>query len=178
MTNHVHLLATPRVAGGVSKMMQSIGRRYVRYFNQAYKRTGTLWEGRYKATLVDSEQYLLTCCRYIELNPVRAGMADEPSAYPWSSFAAHALGEPSGILSFHPLYLRLGDTPRQRQGAYAALFDQVLGGEILERIRDATNKAWVLGGDRFKEEIADLTERRTAPAPRGRPRTRPLLNGL
>lgn len=170
MTNHVHLLATPRVAGGVSKMMQSIGRRYVRYFNQAYKRTGTLWEGRYKATLIDSERYLLTCCRYIELNPVRAGMVETPGDYLWSSFSSHALGKPSGLLSFHPLYLLLGATPRERQGAYLALFEQALEKETLESIRDATNKSWVLGGERFKAEIVDLAGRRIAPAPRGRPR--------
>ncbi len=178
MTNHVHLLATPRVAGGVSKMMQSIGRRYVRYFNQAYKRTGTLWEGRYKATLIDSETYLLACSRYIELNPVRAKMVEAPGDYPWSSFAAHALGKPLGLLSFHPLYLRLGATPRDRQSAYLALFDQALGSEMLGNIRDATNKGWALGGKRFKEEVAGLTGRRVVPVPRGRPRREPLLNRL
>ncbi|MBI5121271.1 MAG: transposase [Rhodospirillales bacterium] len=178
MTNHAHLLATPRVAGGVSKMMQSIGRRYVRYFNHAYKRTGTLWEGRYKATLIDSEQYLLACSRYIELNPLRAEMVAAPGDYPWSSFAAHALGKSSGVLSFHPLYLQLGATPRERQGAYLALFEQALGNEMLESIRDATNKSWVLGGERFKEEIADLSGRRVAPAPRGRPRREASINGL
>jgi putative transposase len=178
MTNHVHLLVTPRVAGGVSKMMQSIGRRYVRYFNQAYKRTGTLWEGRYKATLIDSEKYLLTCSRYIELNPVRAGMVETPGDYSWSSFAANALGKSSGVLSFHPLYLRLGATPKDRQGAYLALFNLALGSEMLDSIRNATNKAWALGDDRFKEEVAGLTGRRIAPIPRGRPKKEPPLNRL
>lgn len=98
MTNHVHLLATPAVKGAVSKMMQSIGRRYVQYFNHTYRRSGTLWEGRFKSCLVDSEQYLLECYRYIELNPVRAGMVDEPSKYRWSSYCINALGKASKFM--------------------------------------------------------------------------------
>jgi putative transposase len=181
MTNHVHLLATPRSSGGISKMMQSVGRRYVRYFNQTYRRTGTLWEGRYKATLLDSESYLLVCHRYIELNPVRAGMVAAPGDYPWSSYGTHALGTSSTFLTSHPLYLLLGETPALRQSAYRALFDEELGKQTVADIREATNKAWVLGGERFKEEIASLAKRRVTPAPRGRPRkeaAQAQLNGL
>lgn len=174
MTNHVHLLATPRSPGGLSRMMQSVGRRYVRYFNVMQRRSGTLWEGRYKATLIDSESYLLTCMRYIELNPVRAGMVARPEDYPWSSYRAHAEGMPSPLLADHPLYLGLGKTQSSRQDAYCVLFDQALVQADVTAIRDATNKAWVLGDGRFKDEIARLTERRVEPAPRGRPRKREM----
>lgn len=170
MTNHVHLLATQRFPGGLSRMMQSVGRRYVRYFNVTQRRSGTLWEGRYKATLIDSESYLLTCMRYIELNPVRAGMVTRPEDYPWSSYRAHAEGAPSSLLADHPLYLGLGETQSSRQDGYRALFSHALAQDDVTAIRDATNKAWVLGDGRFKDEIARLTERRVEPPPRGRPR--------
>ena len=170
MTNHVHLLATQRVPGGLSKMMQSVGRRYVRYFNLTHRRSGTLWEGRYKATLIDSEQYLLTCQRYIEMNPVRAGMVAGPADYPWSSHRVHAEGAASSLVALHPLYLELAAAAEQRQAAYRALFREAPSETEVTAIRDATNTSWVLGNDRFKAEIARLTERRVEPAPRGRPR--------
>lgn len=171
MTNHVHVLVTPEHADSLSRTLQSIGRRYVQYFNYTYKRTGTLWEGRYKATLIDSEAYLLTCMRYIELNPVRAhGMVEHPTDYPWSSYRANAQGETQKILEPHMLYRRLGQTDRERQAAYRQLFRAHLSKGDIEAIREATNKAWVLGNDRFKAKIERLTGRRTAPLPRGRPR--------
>lgn len=170
MTNHVHLLATQRVPGGLSKVMQSVGRRYVRYFNLTQRRTGTLWEGRYKATLIDSEHYLLTCMRYMEMNPVRAAMVSDPADYPWSSHGIHADGAASSLTTPHPLYLGLGATPELRQTAYRALFLHAQDESAVAAIRDATNKAWVLGSDRFKEDVARLTARRIEPAPRGRPR--------
>ena len=108
MTNHVHLLVTPQDKEGVSRLMQSVGRRYVQYFNYSYDRSGTLWEGRYKATLIDSDQYLLTCMRYIELNPVRAGMVKHPLDYPWSSYAANARGQDNLLITPHELYRQLG----------------------------------------------------------------------
>lgn len=170
MTNHVHLLASPQEDVSISKTLQSVGRRYVQYFNHAYGRTGTLWEGRFKATLIDTEAYLLTCMRYIELNPVRAGMVEHPADYPWSSYRANAQGIPNGLLTPHSLYRRLGASDGERQAAYRQLFRVQLSKADIKAIRDATNKSWVLGNDRFKARIETLSGRRTAPLPRGRPR--------
>lgn len=167
MTNHVHLLIAAQRESGLSKAMQSLGRYYVQYFNYCYKRTGTLWEGRYKSALVDSETYLLTCMRYIELNPVRAMMVEHPSAYPWSSYAANAIGRENPLIKQHELYRRLGRTPEQRQSAYRQLFRQHLGAATLASIRDATNKAWVLGSERFKQSIQKQLYRRVAPKSKG-----------
>ncbi len=126
MTNHVHLLLTPSTESGIGKIMQCVGRYYVQYFNHSYQRTGTLWEGRYKATLIDAEAYLLTCYRYIELNPVRAGMVEHPSAYPWSSYHHNAMGKHDDLLTPHSLYQRLGSNPVSRQTVYCKLFDNAL----------------------------------------------------
>ncbi len=170
MTNHVHLLATPESEGSLPKTMQSVGRRYVQYFNHTYQRTGTLWEGRYKSTLIQSERYLLTCMRYIELNPMRAAMVDHPGDYPWSSYRANARGEKNALLTPHLIYRRLGAAPEARQKAYRELFRVQIGKEELEAIRNATNKAWVLGEGRFREKVEALSQRRAAPLPKGRPR--------
>ena len=153
MTNHVHLLVTPEVSNSISKTMQSIGRRYVQYFNYTYDRTGTLWEGRYKATVIDSDRYLLTCMRYIELNPVRAGMTDSPDQYQWSSYRSNALGVRNDLLKPHRLYRRLGSTTEDRKIAYRGLFRDSVGQADLEAIREATNSGWALGNDRFREKI-------------------------
>ena len=107
MTNHVHLLMTPTTREGISRAMQSIGRRYVQYINREYRRCGTLWESRHKASLVDAERYLLTCYRYIELNPVRAGMVEHPGDYRWSSYRHNAYGEKNALITQHPLYERI-----------------------------------------------------------------------
>ena len=167
MTNHVHLLITPQAEDGLSKVMQTVGRYYVQYFNYAYDRTGTLWEGRYKATLIDSEQYLLTCSRYIELNPVRAAMVDHPSDYPWSSYRCNALGESDSLIMPHLMYKRLGRSDKDRQNAYRQLFRARISEKTLEEIRDSTNKAWVLGNDRFRNKIEKLTTRQATPKARG-----------
>jgi putative transposase len=167
MTNHVHLLLTPDTSSSIAKVMQSVGRRYVQYVNYTYRRTGTLWEGRYKATLIDSEHYLLICSRYIELNPVRAGMVAHPGDYPWSSYRAHAHGQSDVVLHDHPLYLALGNTDRARQDAYRELFNVQLDPETVHLIRESTNKAWALGNDRFRQEIEAALQRRTRPLPRG-----------
>ena len=167
MANHVHLLITPHTEEGISKLMQSLGRYYVQFFNYTYSRTGTLWEGRYRATLVDSERYLLTCMRYIELNPVRAGIVEHSSKYPYSSYRHNALGKENGLLTPHRLYRRLGATPAERQAAYRALFRAHIPEATLREIRDATNKAWALGNDRFRQKIEQLGERRAAPKPKG-----------
>ncbi len=168
MTNHVHLLVTPQTEQGIGKMMQMLGRYYVQYFNYTYERTGTLWEGRYKATLIDTENYLLTCYRYIELNPVRApDMVGHPSEYPWSSYRYNALGKPDQLVTPHLEYRRLGKTAAERQAAYRALFKTRIAEKTLEEIRAATNKAWVLGSERFRAKIDQLQQRQTAPKARG-----------
>ncbi|MCZ6801570.1 MAG: transposase [Nitrospirae bacterium] len=169
MTNHVHLLLTPAHASSLPKTLQSLGRRYVQYVNRTYERTGTLWEGRYRATLIDSDSYLLTCCRYIELNPVRAEMVRHPREYPWSSYHVHAEGKKDSLMTPHPLYHELGRTAAARQKAYRELFRRHLSGETLEVIREATNKAWVLGSERFMKRLARKMDRRVSPLPRGRP---------
>jgi len=160
MTNHVHLLCTPRVENAVSQMMQSLGRRYVRYFNFSYKRTGTLWEGRFKSCLVQEEGYLLQLYRYIELNPVRAGMVEQPSDYAWSSYPINALGKISELCTPHPLYLALGSEPIERQSRYRELFKHHIEGKLLEDIRLAANKGMAFGNGRFEAEIESLTGRR------------------
>ena len=167
MTNHVHLLMTPEKDNSFAKVMQSVGRRYVQYFNTVYQRTGTLWEGRYKATLIHSEEYLLTCYRYIELNPVRANMVKHPRHYPWSSYRANALGKADPLITPHELYQALGNLPHQRQAAYQGLFHTHIDPETLAEIRQATQKGWALGNDRFKDEIERLLDRRTRPLPKG-----------
>lgn len=170
MTNHVHLLMTPRRPDSLARILQSVGRRYVRYFNDTYQRTGTLWEGRYKATIIDSERYMLRCSRYIELNPVRAGMVTNPGDYPWSSFRAHAHGQADRLIVDHAGYLALGATPEERQGTYRALFTNPDEDLQVEAIRHATNKAWILGSKQFQDQIAALLQRRMRPMPLGRPK--------
>ena len=135
MTNHVHLVMTPDKEDNLAQVLQSVGRRYVQYFNTTYRRTGTLWEGRYKATVIDTQRYLLTCYRYIELNPVRANMVQHPGEYPWSSYAANALGRADSLLTPHALYLALDNLPERRQAAYRALFQVHIDNKTLEDIR-------------------------------------------
>ena len=172
MTNHVHLLMTPRDAFGIGKAMQSVGRRYVGYFNSAYQRTGTLFEGRYRAAPVDTERYLLTCYRYIELNPVRAGLVTDPADYPWSSHRANALDQIDALVTPHERYRALGPNPASRLSAYRALFESGLDDSLIHEIREATNKRWALGSDRFRREITSLVVRRAEPLPRGGARRR------
>ena len=173
MTNHVHLLATPRAPDSLPRTMQSLGRRYVRHINAIHGRTGTLWEGRYRAAPIDSEAYFLGCCRYIELNPVRAGMVKHPRDYPWSSYPAHGEGAADPLLLDHPLLRALGRDPAERQKAYRALFRAALDADFIEALRAATNGGWAFGGARFQRRIAKATGRRVAPLPPGRPRRSP-----
>jgi putative transposase len=167
MTNHVHLLVTPSGADSLPRTMQSLGRRYVRRINTLYRRTGTLWEGRYRAAPIDSEEYFIACCRYIELNPVQARMVDHPRQYRWSSWRAHAEGRDDPLAAFHHVFRRLGRTLEARQEAYRALFKEKLDPAFVGALRAATNGGWALGGERFRKEIAKATGRRTAPLPRG-----------
>jgi putative transposase len=167
MTNHVHLLLTPDTPDGVSRLMQSLGRRYVRYFNHTYRRSGTLWEGRFKSCVVENDNYLLLCQRYIELNPVRAGMVDHPSGYAWSSYASNGRGKVAKLWTPHHAYLSLGRERDDRTKAYRALFRVHMDAETLETIRNSVNQGMAFGSARFKEEVARLAGRRVVPLKRG-----------
>lgn len=169
MTNHVHLLCTPRQEGGVSKMMQSLGRRYVQYFNFEYRRSGTLWEGRFKSCLIQEERYLLEVYRYIELNPVRAEMVTDPGEYRWSSYQINGLGRISDLCTPHHEYLCLGKDVSDRRQNYRVFLSHHVDGELLKEIRDNTQKGMAVGNDRFKEEIETMTGRRLKSKKRGRP---------
>jgi putative transposase len=170
MTNHVHLLATPRDATAVSRMMQSLGRRYVRRVNFLYQRTGTLWEGRYRAAPIEAEVHLLACMRYIELNPVRARMVRKPESYRWSSYRAHVGGAADPLLSDHALYLALGAKPATRAKAYRGLFSAALQPEFVDELRAATNGGWALGREKWRAKVERVAKRRAAPLARGRPK--------
>lgn len=166
MPNHVHLLATPPTGDALSRAMQSLGRRYVRWFNDKYRRTGTLWEGRFRSTVIDADRYLLACSRYIELNPVRAGIVDSPELYRWSSYAHHAGVLVDPLVTDHPLVWALGNTPFERQLAYRRLFDLELTPEFVLSLRSATNRGRALGA------FAEGGQAVAQPRPRGRPRKR------
>ena len=167
MPNHFHLLLTPWQEDGIGKLMQYAGRYYVQYFNRRYDRTGTLWEGRYRATLLDPKAYLLDCSRYVELNPVRAGLVASPADYDWSSFGANADGRDDGLITPPPQYRKLGRSRKARQDAYRALFDVPLDEALLTKIRESTNKAWVLGDESFCHALEQKLNRRATPRPRG-----------
>jgi len=149
--------------------MQDLGRRYVRYFNYRWRRTGTLWEGRFKSCLVQEAAYLLQCYRYIELNPVRAGMVDDPAEYRWSSYQANGLGVASSLCTPHPEYLALGDRS-SRLANYRALFSAHVETDLADEIRRVTDRGLALGDSRFVDEMERLTGRRLRPGKRGRPR--------
>ena len=167
MTNHVHLLLTPETATGVSQLMQALGRIYVLYINKTYNRTGTLWEGRFKSTLVDNELYYLRVSRYIELNPVRANMVDAPAQYPWSSYHSNALGKEIALITAHEMYLALGNNGKTRETAYMELFQSTLDKKLIEEITECTLKGWVLGNDQFTQQIEVQTNRRASSSGHG-----------
>jgi putative transposase len=169
MTNHVHLLASSERSYGLSLMMQHVGRYFVRYINRVHRRSGTLWEGRFRASLVDRETYFLRCCRYIECNPVRAHMVSTPGSYKWSSYPCHAFSVPDNLVTMHEQYDRLGVTPEDRQRAYQDLFRTELASSELGEIRDTANSGWPLGSDRFKDEIEHALKCAVRPPKRGRP---------
>jgi putative transposase len=153
MTNHLHLLLTVPSQAALSGLMQDIGRRYVQYVNYRYQRCGGLWQGRYKSSHVQSERYLLVCMRYVEMNPVRARMVAAPGEYPWSSYAANALGQPNEILTPHPEYLSLDVNASARWQAYRALFASAVDDPAHNLIRPATQQGVVAGDRKFIEEI-------------------------
>ena len=169
MTNHVHLLMTPSTEDALSLLMQNLGQRYVQYVNRAYGRSGTLWEGRYRSCIAESAHYVLACYRYIELNPVRAGLADDPGKYLWSSYRANAEGAEDRLVSAHPEYLGLGRDRGSQQRAYRGLFHNVLEPSLLESIRDATNGGYPLGSEAFRSAVKLERGWRIAPGRPGRP---------
>jgi putative transposase len=167
MTNHVHLLASPRAAQAMPRTMQTAGRRYVARFNRMHARTGTLWEGRYRATLVDTDQYFFACMRYIESNPVRAGMVSRPEEYRWSSHRANALGTEDALVTCHALFESLGGITESRRDAYRRMFEHALPDSTLRAIRDATRFEWALGSEAYGRMVEARAGRRAARLPMG-----------
>ena len=169
MTNHVHLLVSPSSSDGLSLTMQTLGRRFVNYINKRYRRTGTLWKGRFKCSVVDSEHYCLACYRYIDLNPVRAAMVADPIDYRWSSCRHNVLGESNSLLTPHASYLELGLTLEARTTQYRSLIDDVLDEQTVNSIRYAVNKGLPAGSERFKADIEKHLGRQLATGKVGRP---------
>lgn len=172
MTNHVHILVTPSDKQGISRMMQYTGRRYVPYINYTYGTSGSIWEGRYKASLIHDEQYLLTCMRYIELNPVTANMIKSPGQYRWSSYRFNALGKQDKLITPHDLYLGLDNAEINRLEAYRDLFKAHIDGNVIDDIRDALQTGTPLGNDFFRDKIEKKLKSKVGQARRGRPSKR------
>ena len=170
MTNHVRLLVTPDRADAIPRLIIARGRRYVKYINTTYRRTGTLWDSRYKASLIQAQTYLLSCQRYIELNPGRAARVDDPAHYRWTSYRHHALGQASPYLTPHPLYLAIDRDDAKRQAAYRELFGAQLDSNAIDAIRLALNQNQPLGNSRFYAKIETMTGQRREAKPRARPR--------
>ena len=172
MTNHVHLLLTPMTVDSASLLMKHLGQRYVQYINRTYKRTGTLWEGRFRSCLAQDELYVLNCYRYIELNPVRAMMVEKPWDYRWSSCMANGFGKVSQIITPHRQYLNMGNSPEQKMHNYRLLLAQALDEKTIDAIRLATNSNHALGDARFTTEVETMLKRRATPGKPGRPKGR------
>jgi putative transposase len=170
MTNHVHLLLTPHAVGSGSLLMKHLGQRYVQAFNRRHARTGTLWEGRFRSFIIDSEAYLLRCQRYIEMNPVRAGMVSRPQDHAWSSHRSNAYGEPSRLLTPHRLYSSLGIGADNRQNRYRELFDDPISDADLARIRHSVNSGLPLGRAAFVADLGRTLNQRVTAGAAGRPR--------
>jgi putative transposase len=171
MTNHVHLLISTECNESAGALLKALGQRYAQYVNRSYRRSGTLWEGRFRSCLTQEETYLLSCQRYIELNPVRAGMVLHPAEYRWSSYRANAQGEVDALLKPHPLYEALGCDAPSRQAAYRELFRYELDPGLVDEIRNATNGNYALGNERFTTQVATALGRRAIPGKSGRPRS-------
>lgn len=170
MPNHFHLLATPQAADGLPQLMQAVGRRYVQYFNRRHLRSGTLWEGRYRSTVLEAAQYLLPCMVYLDLNPVRAGLVAAPADYAWSSHA-HATGvRADRVLRPHALYWALGNTPFAREAAYAVLVQAGVEARDQRALTASTLSGWALGSDDFVKNLQGRTSRRITPGQVGRPK--------
>lgn len=173
MTNHFHLLATPSTAESLPQMMQAVGRSYVRYFNDAQGRSGTLWEGRYKSTLVQTDRYLLACMAYIDLNPVRAGLVSDPRDYAWSSYCHYTGQRADKLVTPHSLWWTLGNTPFAREVAYAALVQAGVTAEQEQQLTRSVLQGWALGDAVYLADLQKKTERRVVKAAAGRPRSPP-----
>jgi putative transposase len=169
MGNHFHLLATPQTPDGLPQMMQAVGRRYVRYFNDGQKRSGTLWEGRYRSTLIQTERYLLACMVYIDLNPVRAGMVGQARDYAWSSHGHYTGMRTDKLVTPHPLFWDLGNTPFAREAAYAEMVQAGVDDTQLAALTDAALRGWALGDADFVKKLQGLTTRRVSKSVAGRP---------
>lgn len=167
MTNHVHVLLTPDAEQSCTAMMRDLGQRYVPYFNSRHGRTGTLWEGRFRSCIAESAYYVLACHRYIELNPVRAGMVAQPSAYPWSSYAANSGARQDPFLTPHSEFAALAIEAKARHDAYRGLFREQIDEPLLAAIRDATNSGYPLVGDKFKNGVLAPLGWTTGPAKPG-----------
>ncbi len=170
MTNHVHLLVSADRTEAPGALMKALGQRYVQYVNRVYRRSGTLWEGRFRSCPIQEEAYLLACQRYIELNPVRAGMVEHPGDYRWSSYRANGQGEDNALIRPHPLYAALGLDVANRRAAYRELFRYELEPGLVDQIRRATNGNFALGSARFAADAAATLGRRVLPGKSGRPR--------
>jgi putative transposase len=170
MKNHVHLLITPKQPEDVSRIVISLGRRYVQYINKTYRLTGTLWDSRYKSSLVQEDHYLLLCQRYIELNPVRADLVNDPAHYRWSSYRANGLGQSDLLITPHSVYSSLGTDEAARLTAYRVLFWHELDDEAIADMRLALNQGQPFGNGRFLDTIERMTGQRREARPRGRPR--------
>jgi putative transposase len=169
MTNHLHLLLTPQHDNGVPKLMQAVGRSYVLYFNKRHGRSGTLWEGRYRSTLIQTERYLLACMAYIDLNPVRAGMVAQVADYVWSSHGHYIGRQSQAWLTPHPLYWEMGNTPFAREAAYAAMVQAGVSQEQQQVLTSSALSGWALGEESFVRGLQKQTPRRVNPAKAGRP---------
>jgi putative transposase len=168
MSNHVHILISPAIEVGPGEMMKAVGERYVQYINQTYNRTGTLWEGRFRSCLVQDETYLLICHRYIELNPVRAGMVSHPSLYNWSSYRCNAYGDANELITSHPLFDSLGNDQYERALAYRDLFRTGIKEQEVSLLRDATNYNYAFGDAAFAETMGLNLGRQVARVSRSR----------
>jgi putative transposase len=169
MPEQLQLLASPADATGLGQMMQWIGRYYVPYFNQKHGRSGSLWQGRYKTSVIDAGSYLLSCSRYIEQAPVGHGLAGAARDYPWSSYAHHVGTRADPLITDHPLYWALGNTPFEREAAYLALAGEALGADQVRALEQALLKGQPLGSDQFKLALERQVKRPVMPAKRGRP---------
>lgn len=174
LPERLHLLLTPQDAQGLSKMMQWLGRYYVPYFNAKYQRQGTLWQGRYKASVLDAQTYFLPCCVMLEEAPIRAGLVTEPAQYPWSSCQHHLGMRQDSLVVDHGMIWNLGNTPFQREAAYKHCLQQGLSSFMQQEILDKTHKSWVLGAAHFINALGNQTERRLQVRERGRPRKEKL----
>ena len=170
MTNHVHLLLTPVRSDSAGDLMKRLGQRYVQYINRTYQRSGSLWEGRFRSCMTQEADYVLGCYRYIELNPVRAGMVDHPAGYRWSSYRANAQGETPTLLQPHAVYRALGCDEQARAAAYRELFRHQLPPGIVDEIRSSTNGNYALGSQRFQQQVTEMLGRRVIPGRSGRPK--------